>query len=148
LAWRNKDDPGAAKDSADIFLRHRILLAAWNVLRLTVGGFEPAWLLEEPMKVTVVRYKAKDGSGDENARLIKNVFGELERKSPAGFHYVALRLEDGTFIHFAVTDDAAAPNPLRDVDAFRVFQTGIAERCAEPPQACGAVVVGSYKFFA
>ena len=100
------------------------------------------------MKVTVVRYKTKSGSSDENARLIKNVFGELAGKSPAGFHYVALRLEDGTFVHFAATDDAAAPNPLREVDAFRAFQAGIAERCAEPPQAAGATVVGSYKFFA
>jgi hypothetical protein len=123
-------------------------LAAWNVLRVDGRPIEPVWLLEEPMKVTVVRYKTKSGSSEENARLIKNVFGELERKSPAGFHYVALRLEDGTFIHFAVSDDPAAPNPLREVDAFRLFQTAIAERCTEPPQASGAIVVGSYKFFA
>jgi hypothetical protein len=100
------------------------------------------------MKVTVVRYKTKSGSGDDNARLIKNVFAELEGKSPAGFHYVVARLDDGTFIHFAVTDDPAAANPLREVDAFRAFQAGIAERCVEPPQAAGATVVGSYKFFA
>jgi hypothetical protein len=100
------------------------------------------------MRVTVVRYKTKDGSGDENARLIQSVFGELERKSPAGFHYVTLRLEDQTFVHFAVVDDPAMQNPLREVDAFRAFQAGIAERCIEPPQAAAATVVGSYGFFA
>ncbi|MBO0759359.1 MAG: hypothetical protein J2P54_26255 [Bradyrhizobiaceae bacterium] len=98
------------------------------------------------MKVmTVVRYKTKDGSGDENERLIKRVFRDLEQKSPEGLRYVVLRLEDGTFVHLALVE--AAANPLRELQAFRAFQAGITERCVEQPQSAGATVVGSYRIF-
>ncbi|HEX3502333.1 MAG TPA: hypothetical protein VHU22_02950 [Xanthobacteraceae bacterium] len=100
------------------------------------------------MKVVVVRYQARDGSGDENERLIKSVFAELEQKSPDGLRYVALRLEDGTFVHVAAVEDPAAENPLRQIEAFRLFQTGIGERCVEPPRAAAAKIVGHYRIFA
>jgi len=99
------------------------------------------------MKVTVVRYKTRDGSGDENERLIKCVFDELQKKTPDGLRYVALRLDDGTFVHVAAVEEPATENPLRQIEAFRAFQTGSAERCVEPPRAAVARIVGSYRIF-
>jgi len=99
------------------------------------------------MKVTVVRYKTKTGSADENERLIKAVFGELEGKSPAGLCYVVVRLEDGTFIHLSTVEEGAAANPLIDLDAFRAFRSAVGERCVEQPQSAAAKVVGNYKVF-
>lgn len=96
------------------------------------------------MKVRVVRYQAKDGSGDENEGLIKAVFHELEAKAPSGLRYVVLRLGDGTFVHFAIVDESAKANPLLELDAFRAFQKGIGERCKSPPEAQDAVIVGNY----
>lgn len=100
------------------------------------------------MKVTVVRYRTRDGSDDENERLIKSVFNELQEKSPDGLHYVVLRLDDGTFVHVAAVEESATENPLRQIGAFRAFQTGIAERCIESPRASAARIVGSYGIFA
>jgi hypothetical protein len=100
------------------------------------------------MKTTIVRYKTKDAaSGDENERLIKDVFLELARTAPDGLHYLVARLGDGSFIHFAVLDDAAMANPLFKLEAFRAFQGGVAGRCVEQPQSAAAAVVGSYRIF-
>ena len=56
------------------------------------------------MKRTVVRYKIKPEMAEENARLIQKVFEELRAKSPEGIRYLALRLGDGTFVHFSTVD--------------------------------------------
>jgi hypothetical protein len=98
------------------------------------------------MKRTLVRYKAKPEEAAENQRLIEKVFEELRSKSPAGVRYMALRLGDGSFVHFAMTEDGAPPIP--GLDTFRAFQSGIKERCLEPPQANDATVVGNYRMLA
>jgi hypothetical protein len=95
------------------------------------------------MKQVVVRYKVRPDAAGENQRLIEQVFAELQKKSPAGVRYVALRLNDGTFVHFSMTEDGAPPIP--GLDAFGAFQSGIKERCIEPPQQVDATIVGSYQ---
>jgi len=94
------------------------------------------------MKRTVVRYKVRPDAAAENQRLIEQVFAELQKKSPAGVHYVALRLNDGTFVHFSMIEDGAPPIP--GLEAFRAFQSGIKERCVELPQQAEAIIVGNY----
>jgi hypothetical protein len=96
-----------------------------------------------PMKRTLVRYKTRPDQAEENERLIAQVFRELEQKAPAGVRYLALKLGDGTFVHFSVTDHGASPIPA--LEAFRSFQSGIKERCIEPPQSGDAIVVGDYR---
>jgi hypothetical protein len=98
------------------------------------------------MKRTLVRYKAKPEEALANQHLIEKVFEELRDKAPQGVRYMALRLGDGTFVHFAMTEDGAPPIP--GLDAFRAFQSGIKERCLEPPQANDATVVGNYRMLA
>ncbi len=41
------------------------------------------------------------------------------------------------------TEDGVSPIP--ELEAFRAFQTGIKERCVEPPQANEAIVIGNYR---
>ena len=92
----------------------------------------------------VVRYRTKPESADENERLIRAVFAELAEREPDGVRYAAFRLDDGvSFVH--VVELAEGENPLASMGAFREFQAGIDERCAEGPAAADATVVGSYR---
>jgi hypothetical protein len=95
------------------------------------------------MKRTLVRYKAKPEQAQDNEHLIENVFQELREQSPQGVRYLALKLNDGTFVHLVCVEDDAAP--ISSLPAFREFQGGIAERCVEQPQAAEATVVGNYR---
>jgi hypothetical protein len=97
------------------------------------------------MKRTLIRYKTKPESAQENERLVEKVFQELRAKSPAGARYLALRLNDGTFVHFVTVETEDGASPIPGLEAFRVFQTGIKERCIEPPQANEATVIGNYR---
>jgi hypothetical protein len=94
------------------------------------------------MRRILVRYKSKPERADENERMIRAVFAELAAKSPEGTRYLVLRLGDGTFVHFVESEEGAAPLPA--LEAFKAFQSGIKERCAEPPQSSEATIVGNY----
>ena len=43
-------------------------------------------------------------TAEQNQRLIEDVFSELQVKSPEGIRYIALRLADGSFVHFVESD--------------------------------------------
>ena len=98
------------------------------------------------MKRTLVRYKTKPEQAQLNEQLVENVFQELREKSPRGVRYLALKLNDGTFVHLAFVEDDATP--VSALAAFRAFQSGITERCVEQPQAAAATVVGNYRMLA
>jgi len=107
--------------------------------------FEPR-VVEDIMATTVVRYKVKEGRGDENQELVEAVFAELSDASPSGLRYGTLRLEDGvTFVHIARTD--GDENPLNDSAAFKHFVEGLPERCAEPPAPLQGTLVGNYGLY-
>jgi hypothetical protein len=96
------------------------------------------------MRQTVIRYKTKPELAEKNAELVAAVFAELKAARPEGLRYLSLRLEDDTFIHF-VEAAAEGASPLKSLPAFAAFQNGIRERCAEPPLAKGAAVIGNYR---
>ena len=96
------------------------------------------------MKKTLVRYKARPESADDNQRLIEGVFRELHAAPPKGFRYLALRLADGTFVHVKL-DDTDDADPIHELDAFKTFQSGLRERCVEMPKASAATIVGNYR---
>jgi hypothetical protein len=100
---------------------------------------------ESVMRRMLVRYKTKPEQADENERLIRDVFAELQAKTPEGTRYLALRLGEGTFWHFVESEEGASP--LTALETFRSFQSGIKERCAEAPQAGEATIVGNYRMF-
>jgi len=95
------------------------------------------------MKKVVVRYKTKPDRADENQALVKSVFKERRKATPA-VRYAAFRLEGGvTFAHVAFIE--GDQNPLGEVAAFKEFQREIGDRCEEPPATQAATVVGSFR---
>jgi hypothetical protein len=95
---------------------------------------------------SLIRYKTKPESADENQRLVEKVYAELKARNPGRVHYATLRLEDGvTFIHLFTTDSDDAANTLGGIVAFADFQRDLSERCAELPVAQPVTVVGSYR---
>jgi len=100
------------------------------------------------MERVMVRYKVKADKVSENEALIKKVFEELQRTTPAGFRYASFKLEDGiSFIHVASIETANGENPLPKMAAFKAFTERIKERCDEPPVAVDVTAVGSYRLF-
>jgi hypothetical protein len=97
------------------------------------------------MRRTVIRYRTKPEMADTNAELVAAVFAELKAVRPEGLRYMSLRLEDDTFIHVVETVADDGSSPLPKLPAFAAFQNGIRERCAEPPLARSATVVGNYR---
>jgi hypothetical protein len=95
------------------------------------------------MKRTLVRYRTKPEATAENERLIAAVFQELHARSPDGIRYVALKLPDGSFVHFATVEDGAGP--LSTFETFRTFQAAVRDRCIEPPVSGEPVIVGNYR---
>jgi hypothetical protein len=98
------------------------------------------------MKQTLVRYKTKPDAVEENKRLIQKVFEELRATSPAGFRYLALKLEDGSFVHLKI-DTQEDADPITAVQAFQSFQQNIKDRCSEPAQASEVTIIGNYRMF-
>ncbi|HET9586566.1 MAG TPA: hypothetical protein VFP38_21260 [Bradyrhizobium sp.] len=97
------------------------------------------------MKRTLIRYKTRPEAADKNAELIAAVFAELKAAQPEGVRYLSLRLEDDTFIHLVESAADDGSSALPKLAAFGAFQSGIRERCAEPPLASSAIVVGNYR---
>ncbi len=95
------------------------------------------------MKHTLVRYRTKPELANENQRLIEAVFQELRTRHPDGVRYLALRLADGAFVHFATTEGNTGA--LTSLDAFRAFQNGVKQRCLELPQVGEATSIGNYR---
>jgi hypothetical protein len=95
---------------------------------------------------SLIRYKTKPDSAEENQRLVEKVYAELAARDPGGVRYATLRLEDGvTFIHIFMTDSDDAAGTLGGIVAFAEFQRELAQRCVEQPVAQAAAVIGSYR---
>jgi hypothetical protein len=101
--------------------------------------------MEKAMKRTLIRYKTRPESADENAALVTAVFAELKAAKPEGVRYLTLRLEDDSFVHFVETTADDGSSALPKLPAFEAFQRGIRERCAEPPVRGGVSIVGNYR---
>ena len=97
------------------------------------------------MKRTLIRYKTKPEMADKNAELVAAVFAELKAAQPDGVRYMTLRLEDDTFIHFVESAAEDGSSLLPKLAAFQAFQSGIRDRCVEPPMPRGATIVGNYR---
>jgi hypothetical protein len=100
------------------------------------------------MSKVMVRYRVKPECAQENERLIRAVYEELERTAPAGLHYATFKLEDGvSFVHVASSETEDGRNPLLEVAAFREFQENVAARCEERPVAVQLDEVGAFRFW-
>ncbi len=84
------------------------------------------------MRHVMVRYRVRPEFADENERLVRAVFAELQRARPANLRYSTFRFADGTgFVHVASTADG--DDPLTRLEAFQRFRRGLPERCVQPP---------------
>src|SRR5260370_34934931 len=93
---------------------------------------------------SLIRYKTKPESADENQGLVEKVYEELATRDPGGIRYATLRLEDGgSFIHIFMTDSDDTPNALGGIAAFAEFQRELPQPCAELPVAQAATVGAS-----
>lgn len=98
------------------------------------------------MSTTMVRYTVKPDQAARNEELVRRVYEELHETAPPGLRYATFVQEDGLgFVHVAEFAAEDGRNRLQEVAAFRAFQEGIADRCAEPPLAIGLREVGSYR---
>jgi hypothetical protein len=97
------------------------------------------------MKRTLIRYRTKPETADKNATLISAVFSELKATQPSDVRYLSLRLEDDSFVHIIETGADDGASVLPGLAAFQAFQSGIRERCAEPPVARRVTIVGNYR---
>jgi radical SAM superfamily enzyme with C-terminal helix-hairpin-helix motif len=99
--------------------------------------------MESAMKRTLIRYKTRPDAADQNAGLIEKVFEELKAAKPDGVRYLSLRLDDNSFVHFVEAEEGSTPLP--SLEAFKAFQSGIRERCIEPPVPSGVTIIGNYR---
>jgi hypothetical protein len=153
-ARQGQDEPGEAKDAflKNIIPRPNPLTDArrlWVETRRSPSRnsdgaiVDGLMTMERTMKRTLIRYKAKPEAADRNGGLIAKVFEELKAAKPDGLRYLSLRLDDDSFVHFVEAEDGT--NLLTNLEAFQAFQSGIRERCVEPPQARGVTIVGNYR---
>ena len=101
--------------------------------------------MEKMMKRTLIRYRTKPDMADKNAELIAAVFAELKAAHPEGIRYLSLRLEDDMFVHLVETTTDDGNHALTKLPAFQAFQSGVRERCAEPPLVRAVAIVGNYR---
>jgi hypothetical protein len=95
----------------------------------------------------MVRYKVKPDQVAKNEELVRAVYDELHRVSPASMRYATFRLDDGvSFVHLHSSDPDAG-NPLAGLESFKAFQAGIADRCDEQPVVAQLDEIGSFRFF-
>ena len=104
---------------------------------------EPA--VEGSMKQRLIRYRTKPESADQNGKLIADVFRQLDAEKPGGVRYLSLRLDDDSFVHIVETEADDGTSALPGLAAFKTFQSGIRERCAEPPVVKNVTIVGNYR---
>jgi hypothetical protein len=97
------------------------------------------------MKHHLIRYKTKPELAAENERLVKAVFQELRDKSPEGVRYMTWRSGDGTFVHLVEMETEDRAGLITGLAAFETFQSGIRDRCIEPPHRDVMTVVGNYR---
>jgi hypothetical protein len=132
-------------------MRRKIYLPGPHLLPLAERPWDRDALLPQPvneenaMKRTLIRYKTRPEMADKNAELVAAVFAELKAAQPDGVRYMTLRLEDDTFIHFVESTADDGSSALPKLAAFQAFQSGIRDRCVEPPMPRGATIVGNYR---
>lgn len=95
------------------------------------------------MKRTMIRYRTKPESSEENQRLIEQVFKELHQLAPVGVWYLALRTDEDVFVHLVGVTEGV-DNPIPILKAFQVFRRDIGVRCLEAPVQSDAKVIGSF----
>ena len=96
------------------------------------------------MKTNLIQYQPRPEYADDNERLIRAVFDALRQAKPTGMRYLAMRHDDGSFTHLVGLEDGQTGNPLRELEAFKQFLSGLDERVEAPVTLRGARIIGNY----
>ena len=100
---------------------------------------------QSPARRLIVRYAVGPEHVEQNEQLVRAVYAELHARTPAGLRYRTFRVGDGgEFLHLAFTETADGQSPLLELPAFRAFQTGLGERCTQPPVLSELHELGSF----
>ena len=86
------------------------------------------------MKRTLIRYKTKPDRTAENEALIKAVFAGTAGQVAGRLRYMSLKVADGTSCISSERRQGPAGH-VRGTTRFQAFQSGIRDRCIEPPQS-------------
>jgi hypothetical protein len=98
------------------------------------------------MRQVIVSYKVKPELAQENERLVRAVYDELEHSAPAGLRYATFKSQDGvSFVHIASIETDDGHNPLQEIAAFKRFQANSRERQQEPSVTSEVREIGSYR---
>ncbi len=95
------------------------------------------------MDTRLISYRVKAGLADENERLIRGVFAELDKARPGNLGYFAVRAADDAFFHLVMAQ--RRPSPLMALPAFENFQANISERLLASPEIREVTLVGAYR---
>jgi hypothetical protein len=94
----------------------------------------------------IIQYTTLPASTDENERLIRAVFTELEQIAVRDVRYAVLRTEGAGFVH--LVGQNAATTGLTSLESFKAFQAGVKARVVTPPVVSEAQIIGNYRFLA
>lgn len=96
------------------------------------------------MKAIKVEYTVKPDYVNTNKANIQKVMDELRAMGNVGVLYSTYVKEDGrSFVHFAISKDAAAGEIIPSLSAFKAFSTQLkAEGLETPPQTTHLDMVG------
>jgi hypothetical protein len=97
------------------------------------------------MNRRLISYRTKPELADKNADLVAAVFKELAVEKPGGVRYMTLRLDDDTFVHIIETEADDGASAIPKLKSFQAFQSGVRDRCVEPPMVRHASIVGNYR---
>ncbi|GAB3907192.1 hypothetical protein ACFQ1S_19010 [Kibdelosporangium lantanae] len=88
---------------------------------------------------TVIRYRTRPGTAEENQRRIEAVFAQLRAERPEGVRYQAYIQPDGTeFVHIVQGDSEV----LRSLSSFKEFLAG--DRIDGDTQRTSSTLIGIY----
>jgi hypothetical protein len=113
--------------------------------REIVIGADANFEQEQEMRKVFIRYQAKPERVAENRALITDVFAELATAQPEDLRYAALELDDGVFVHFAMSPDDPDVNPLRKIAAFQAFTANAGDRHLVKATQQQMRIIGNYR---
>jgi hypothetical protein len=71
------------------------------------------------MTTLIITYRPRPDRAEENQRLVEAVYAELADRTPPGFWYTTVRLDDGRFVHLAEIEGDNPSRPALRSPPFR-----------------------------
>jgi hypothetical protein len=99
------------------------------------------------MSVTMVRQKVRDGSLEEAAAAVRELFATLDRVRPEGLRYASTRVVDSSTFVILTELAGRIEDPRPAIPGFVQFLEQLKEWTDGPPVIEHLDVIGSYNLF-